>query len=122
MMEDYHGPPLASPSGQYAVFATVNRTARSSPDYAYVVIHLLDAEDSELQVYRSRAGDANRWALGWMPGSDVVVLQSSDVASMAFRIAGGALEEITPLDEHMRARAEILKAEKYGTQNKAAAR
>jgi hypothetical protein len=121
MMKDYRGASLVSPTGGYAIFATVNRTDRDRPDYAFVVIHLLDPEGKELQVYRSRAGDASKWALGWMPDADVVILQSSDVGSMAFEISEDHLKEISPLNEVMKSRAKILKAEKYATQNKAAA-
>ena len=117
-MKDHHGSPVKSPGGRYAVFATVNRTDQNSPDYAYVVMHLTDADGKELHVYRSRAGDANKWALGWMPEEDVVILQSSDVGSMAFRIDHGKLVEVSPISDEMYARAKVLKAEKYGTPKK----
>ncbi len=82
------------------------------------MIHLLDVEGKELQVCRSRAGDANRWALGWMADADVVILQSSDVGPMAFEIAAGGLKELSPVKQDMKSRAEFLNAEKYGNQNK----
>ena len=118
LMSDHSGTPVQSPSGKYAVFSTVNRTNRSRPDYAYVVIHLTDGSGKELHVYRSRAGDANKWALGWMPEKDVVILQSSDVGAMAFRIDEERLLEISHMSDEMSTRAKVLKAEKYGTPNK----
>jgi len=102
-----------SRSGKYTVFAKVNRTDQNRADYAHVVIHLTDAAGKELHVYRSRAGDANKWALGWMPNEDIVILQSSDVGSMAFRIENDSLVEIAPISDEMSVRAEILKAKKY---------
>ncbi|MDK3159577.1 hypothetical protein QPK87_23810 [Kamptonema cortianum] len=111
--EDYREPPVKSPSENYAVFATVNRTDRNKPNYACVMIHLLDADGKELEVLKSKAGDVQKWALGWMTDSDVVVLYSSDVGSMAFEIVEGTLKEISPLSEDMKSRAADLKAEKY---------
>ena len=113
LMKDHHGAPVISPSGKYTVFAKVNRTDQNRPDYAHVVIHLTDVTGKELQVYCSRAGDANKWALGWMPNEDIVILQSSDVGSMAFRIENDSLVEIVPISDEMSFRAEILKAKKY---------
>lgn len=111
--KDHHGAVVMSPSGKHSVFATVNRTDQNRPDYAYVVIHLADTTSNELHVYRSRAGNANKWALGWMPNEDIVILQSSDVGSMAFQIENDSLVEISPISGEMAIRAEILKAEKY---------
>ena len=116
LMRDHHGDAVKSPSGAYSVFATVNRTDKNLPDYAYVVLHLNDASGHELEVYRSRAGDANKWALGWMEGEDVVILQSYDVGSMAFQIENNVLMEIPTLSDEMIARAVALKVQKYGAQ------
>ena len=80
-----------------------------------MVIHLNDGSGKELHVYRSRAGDANKWALGWMPEKDVAILQSSDVGAMAFRIDEKRLLEISHISDEMSSRAKVLKAEKYGT-------
>ena len=113
LMEDHHGAAVMSPSGKYTVYAKVNRTAQNRPDYAYVVIHLTDATGKDLHVYRSRAGDANKWVLGWMLDEDIVILQSSDVGSMAFRIENDSLVEIAQISDEVSVRAEILKAKKY---------
>ena len=111
---DHYGDAVISPSGKYAISARVNRTDKNHPDYTHVVIHLTNAAETELlDVHRSRAGDVMKWAPGWMPNEDIVILQSSDVGSMAFRIENDSLVEITPISDEMSARAEILKAKKY---------
>ena len=114
LVQDHYGEAVVSPSGNYAVYATVNRTDQSSNDYTHVMIHLTDATGTGLfQVYRSRAGDVMKWALGWMENEDIVILQSSDLGSMAFRIENDRLVEIDPISDEMFDRAETLKAEKY---------
>jgi hypothetical protein len=104
-----------SPSGNYYIFATVNRTDKNKSNYADVVLHLLDKSENILETYTSKAGDAQKWALGWMPNEDIVILQSSDVGDMAFKIEENKLVEIEPLDKSMYERAKQLYEIKYGS-------
>ncbi len=109
---DYTDGPYPSPSGTYGVFASVNATDTSRADYAHVVLHLTDTTGQECATLLTRAGDANKWALGWMQSGDTIVLQSSDVGDMAFVPSPTAITEVAA-DTAVRMRAQELYRAKY---------
>lgn len=102
-------PPIQSPSGEYSVFATIE-------EVSLIKLHLTNKEGVELHTVNSGASDAMKWALGWMPGENIVVLQSSDVGTRAYDIVDNRLVARSDAFENKRiqARAKILKAQKYG--------
>ncbi|MDH5475974.1 MAG: hypothetical protein OEX22_09815 [Cyclobacteriaceae bacterium] len=96
-MSDKETDPITSPTGRYSVKATVNRTDESTADYAYVIIHVFDGQ-TKLYDFNSRAGDFNKWALGWTKRGDTIVLQTSDIGDRAWTIdsEGPNAIEMTP--------------------------
>jgi len=99
----------SSPSGKYAIFATVNRTDRSKKDYASVIIHLLDNKGKELSTFDTRAGDFSSWEIGWAHQSDTIVLFSGDIGNYAYKIQNDSLIGIKLTDD-LNERARELKA------------
>ena len=61
---DYKSEIIKSPSGSFEIYTTVNRTNKNQDDYAYVVVHLFD-NIGKLKTFNTKAGDANKWAIGW---------------------------------------------------------
>lgn len=102
---------VESPTGNYFIKATVNRTDKSKEDYAYVIIHVYD-EEEKLFDFNSRAGDAQKWALGWITKGDTIVLQTSDIGDRAWIIDTSGPVEIEMTNE-LHLRAKELNAEKY---------
>jgi hypothetical protein len=102
-------PPITSPSGEYRIFATIE-------EVSLIKLHLTNKEGVELHAVNSGASDAMKWALGWMPGENVVVLQSSDIGTRAYDIVDNRLVAKPGAFENKRiqARAKILKSQKYG--------
>jgi hypothetical protein len=93
-VEDHLGSTVPSPSGQYGVFATVNLTDPDAADYRGVIVHLLDAEGRELASIDTNASNVHKWALGWMPDADIVVLMSADIGTRVYRVLGTGWEEV----------------------------
>ena len=60
------------------------------------------------------ASDAMKWAVGWTPTEDVVVLYSSDIGTIAYDIENGQLVKIQRIDPEIRNHAERLYENKYG--------
>jgi hypothetical protein len=102
-------PPIQSPSGEYSIFATIE-------EVSLIKLHLTNKEGVELDTVYSGASDAMKWALGWMPSENVVVLQSSDIGTRAYDIVDNRLVAKSEAFENKRiqARAKILKSQKYG--------
>ncbi|MEO6453025.1 MAG: hypothetical protein ABIN97_03080 [Ginsengibacter sp.] len=91
---------------------TVNRTNNKKTDFADVIIHLYNSKGQLLSDFNTNAGDANKWAVGWDKTKDTLILFSSDIGNVAYKIENGKLKSIDLTDE-LNSRANKLKEEKY---------
>jgi hypothetical protein len=102
---------MPSPTGKYAIKATVNRTDNSKPDAGKVIIHVY-ADNRKLFDFNSTASDIQKWALGWTVQGDTILLQTSDIGDRAWTIIENGVSEITMTDA-LNSRCDDLKREKY---------
>ena len=109
---DYESELIKSPTGNFGIKATVNRTDKNEENYADIIIHLSDTENNKLTELNTGAGDANKWTIGWTKIGDTIVLQSSDIGNKAWIIEKNKPTEIK-MTEKLNQRAEFLKSEKY---------
>ena len=61
-----------------------------------------------MQSYVSKAGDSQKWPLGWVLYQDIVILHSSDVGNIAFRIENGKLIKVKTMSKAMNERVKTL--------------
>ncbi len=100
-------PDLKSPSGKYLLTASVDKNTST------LRLHLKDPKGQPLASERTRASDFMKWAVGWMPDADTVVLYSGDAGTLAYTISSAGkltATKVTPMIDH---RAQELKKEKY---------
>ncbi|WP_425235394.1 hypothetical protein [Ulvibacterium sp.] len=109
---NYESESIKSPTGNFDIKATVNRTDKNADNYADVIIHLFDKENNKLTELNTGAGDANKWTIGWTEIGDTIVLQSSDIGNKAWVLNGDKPNQIKMTDE-LNERAEFLYSEKY---------
>jgi len=109
---DYESELITSPTGNFEIRATVNRTDKNSDNYAYVMIHLRDRKNNKLAELNTRAGDASKWTIGWTEIGDTIVLQSSDIGNTAWILNENKPNQIKMTAE-LNERAEFLNSEKY---------
>ena len=109
---DYKSEKIISPTKKYYLITTVNQTNKSKDDYAEVLIHLYNSGGQLKLTFNTKAGDANKWAVGWDQTKDTIILFSSDVGSSAWRIENSQLKNIE-LTGELNSRATALKQEKY---------
>jgi hypothetical protein len=109
---DYESELIKSPTGNFDIKATVNRTNRNAENYAYVIIQLFDKNSQKLTEFNTRAGDGNKWTIGWAVSGDTIVLQSSDIGNKAWILENDKPIEIKITDK-LNERAEYLYSEKY---------
>lgn len=114
---DFESDLTKSPSGKYFVKATVDRTNNNANNYANVLIHIYNSDEKEIKVIDSKAGDSNKWALGWTTLGDTIVLQSSDIGNKAWEINDDNLSELTMTDK-LNKRAEEIYNAKYKLKSK----
>ena len=102
-----------SPSGKYKAAAEVNFDRKDKTKYLCLKLHLSDAAAKQVTVIQTSASDTQKWALGWMPDEDIVVLYSADIGTRAYRPAAkGIFNSVEVTDEIIR-RGKQLKEEKY---------
>tara|TARA_R110002033_G_C3706505_1_gene221354 strand:- start:73 stop:465 length:393 start_codon:yes stop_codon:yes gene_type:complete len=109
---DYESEKSESPTGNFEIYATVNRTDKYADNYADVIIHLYDKKNEKLTELNTGAGDANKWTIGWTEIGDTIVLQSSDIGNKAWILQNDEPNEIKMTHE-LNERAEFLKSKKY---------
>ena len=103
---------IKSHSAKYMINATINQTNKNTSDFAYVIIHVYTSDKKEIKVFNTKAGDFNKWALGWTNTGDTIVFLSSDIGNKAWSIRNDNLSELTMTDK-LTKRAEELYSFKY---------
>ena len=112
IFNNYESELIKSPTGNFEIKATVNRTDKNSENYADVIIHLFDIENNKLIELNTGAGDMNKWNIGWTKVGDTIVLQSSDIGNKAWVVKSNKTTEIKMTDE-LNERAELLYSVKH---------
>ena len=109
---DYESESIKSPTGNFEIKATVNRTDKNVDNYADVIIHILDLENNKVIELNTGAGDFSKWAIGWTKLGDTIILQSSDIGNKAWIMEKDKPVEIK-MTNYLNGRAEFLKSEKH---------
>jgi len=114
-MDNYSSDRIISPSGKYYLITTVNRTDESKEDYAYVLLALFSKDGQLITNFNTRAGDANKWAIGWEMERDTIIMNSSDIGVYAWRIESREIIELreNEITESIKKQAEEIKVNKY---------
>jgi len=84
------------------------------PDYGIVRLHLVEKTEIEVSINRSGASTFQKWSLVWTPQEEVVVLYSSDVGAIGYKVANGQLVELIELTLDIRYRVDELYFVEYG--------
>ena len=102
----------ASPSDVFVVAAIPNESKADPRKYRCIRLILENRNGNSLSAVQTGASDGQKWAVGWMPTGDIVVLQSSDIGTQAFTVQSNALVQTT-ITAEIEARAKQLKQAKY---------
>lgn len=114
MMDNSSSTKLASPTGKYYIFTTVNRKDKAKKDYAFVVIHLFDSSGQLKSSLNTGAGDASKWAVGWYGQKDTVILYSAVIDNKAWVVEKDTLKPVE-LNRDLNKRADELMNIKYNS-------
>ena len=104
---------VASPSGTLVVAAIPNDSKADPTKYRCIRLILEHRNGGALSAVQTSASDGQKWAVGWMPKGETIVLQSSDIGTQAFSVQSNGMNQITVTPE-IEARAQQLKQAKYG--------
>jgi len=109
---NYKGDKTESPSRKYYFITTVNRTDKSKQDYADLILNLYNSNGEFLSALNTNASDFSKWVVDWEKRNDTIILNSSDIGILAWRIENGKLQRIE-LNADLKNQAAELKQEKY---------
>ena len=110
-LTNYEEGPILSPDSNLELSAFVNRTDKSEPNFAKVVLTVEDRVNGRTTKLVTGIGDAMKWAIGWYD-NNVIVAQSSDIGTRSWKFVNGNFEELNVTTE-MHEFAEQLRREKY---------
>jgi hypothetical protein len=104
---------VASPSGTFVVAAISNESKSDPTKYRCIRLILEHRNGNSLSAVQTGTSDDHKWAVGWMPTGDIVVLQSSDIGTQAFTVQSNALVQTT-ISTEIEVLAKQLEQAKYG--------
>ncbi len=86
--------PIHSPSGRYSIIASVYKSSHSEENYGIVLITLYSREGIKLRELNTHASDFSKWAVGWDTFNDTLILNSSDIGILAWKIEQNNFEGV----------------------------
>ena len=88
---------FVSSTGLYKFSTEINQDKTDPTKYLCVQLNLFNKEGNKLFSLQTKVSDNMKWAIGWYPKCDTIVLNSKDVGVYAWRIGEDKkqLEEIT---------------------------
>jgi hypothetical protein len=104
---------IASPSGRYKLKVDLNRDKSNKKNYNCVLLAVCDSSYKEMSTFQTGASNTMKWAVGWYPLQDTVILNSKDIGTYAYRVsADGKLMSI-PVDKAIESKGEEIFRKKY---------
>jgi hypothetical protein len=88
-------PPLASPSGEFAVTAEVSGEEAGPTRRHCVRLKVEETKTGRVMTFQTGASDVQKWAIAWSPAGSLV-LYSSDIGTLAYDIRDGRIAEREP--------------------------
>jgi len=86
---------LVSPSGRYQLSFDINDNRNDGTKYKCVILKVYNTHGLLLSTFQTGASDYSKWAVGWHPINDTVILNSSDIGTYTYMITNaGVLKEI----------------------------
>ena len=95
------------------IVAAVPNDSKTDPTkYRCLKLVLMDQAGNTLSTIQTGASHYQKWAVGWMETGAIVVLQSSDIGTLAYSIESNGFNQ-TSLTLEIEARAAELNRLKY---------
>lgn len=104
---DYVGRMEMSPSGEYYLQSSVNRTGSSQPDYALVKLAVFDSGMNPVADINTQVCDAMSWSVFWLEG-DTILLWSGDIGARAWAVQDRSVLTV-PMTKYLEDRANWMK-------------
>ncbi len=77
---------ILSPSGNFGLKTEINNNKQDGSKYLCVKLLLLDNADKQLSGLQTGCSDVMKWAIGWHPVNDTIIMNSRDRGIYAWRI------------------------------------
>jgi hypothetical protein len=75
---------IISPSKRYALKVQVSKNKKDPVNYNCVMITLYNGSKKKIDSVKTGATNDEKWAVGWYPGRDTIILNSADIGVYAF--------------------------------------
>lgn len=78
--------PLPSPSGLFKLKIDLNKDRKDKTKYDCLRFTLYDKNDKKITTLQTDASDYMKWAVGWCPHKDTILLNSRDIGTYAYHL------------------------------------
>ena len=86
---------FVSPSKRYRLQFDINESHKDPLKYKCVVLRLYNSSGKLLDTFQTGVSDYSKWAIGWHPLNDTIIVNSKDIGCYAYKISNSkALEKI----------------------------
>ncbi len=104
---------LVSPSGLYELKIEVNDNKGDKITYGCIKFSLKDTKSNPLTTLQTEASTFSKWAVVWNPTSDIIILNSHDIGTYAYKISESMTIERIEVTPHIDSVAVAAFNEKY---------
>lgn len=104
---------LESPSGLYKLKVDINGDKSDEKKYNCVLLTVCDSTYKYMSSLQTGASNAMRWAVGWYPSKDTVILNSKDIGTYAYRVSSEGKLVSIPVDKVIEGKGEEIFKNRY---------
>jgi|SRR5436190_2471838 hypothetical protein len=104
---------IESPSRRYQLKVDLNRDKSDEKNYNCVALAICDTSYRELSRLQTGASNNMKWAVGWYPVHDTLILNSKDIGVHAYKISENHQLLNIPVGKEIEQQAEIIFTSKY---------
>jgi hypothetical protein len=83
---NHYNETLVSPSGLYELKIEVNDNKSDKTKYGCLKFSLSDKQNNLLTTLQTEASTFSKWAVAWNSNSDIIILNSHDIGTSAYKI------------------------------------
>ena len=106
---------ISSPSGLYKLKIDLNKGKADKAKYDCVLLTLYDKDFKEITKLQTRASNNIKWAVGWYPNKDTIIVNSKDIGIYAYHLMDTKHLDTITVTNDTNSIAETILQKKYAS-------
>lgn len=106
---------ISSPSGLYKLKIELNQDKTDKTKYHCVLLTLYDKDFNEITRLQTGVSNTMKWAVGWYPNKDTVIVNSKDIGTKAYHLTDTRRLDTITVTEDINSISENMLQKKYAS-------